>query len=145
MKTHKILYKCKICGRDGVAEAALECPPEWIDKLIGGVCCNICYDAYEKRLKVESQIFRACHFLTVIDQFKGEQKEHLRGNCLKALEKAVPVFCEAVCQGHRLQTVSDPDFLSGFIRKPDNAGARMAAYKHGIEEIARTNNLADAI
>jgi hypothetical protein len=143
MKAHKILYKCKICGREGVAEAALECPPEWIDKLVGGLCCNICYDARERRLEAEKWIFKACHLLLHADKFKDPKTT--RDGALKILEESVPVFAEAVCAAQRLQTVLDPDFLSGFMRKPENAGARMAAYKHGIEEIARTNSMADSI
>lgn len=95
-------------------------------------------------MKAEQQIFKACHFLNISTQFKPEQAAKLRSNSRAVLDLAVPAFVEAVCSGHRLQTITDSGFVNDFYSKPDKAGQIMGFYKHKVAEIARTNSQADA-
>lgn len=138
MSYHSIHYNCKLCGRPGIAKASTDCPPDQIDIFAKALCCDICFDAREKRLKTEQQIFEACHFLKpeIISHFPPEKATALRTNCRKALEMAVPAFCEAVCAGYRMRAVFEPAFVNDFYQKPENAGPRMAMYKHKISEMA---------
>lgn len=139
MTHHKIHYLCKFCGAPGVALAALDCPDEWIDKLAPGLCCNRCGDAAAARTKAEDQIFKACHFLKPITlaAFKPEQAANIRGKCRTALEKCVPAFCEAVCDGHRLQPIFEHAFIDDFYQHPEKAGHLIGQYRHRVREIAQ--------
>jgi hypothetical protein len=138
MTHHSILYKCKLCGREGVAKADVSCPPDQIDIFAKALCCDICFDAREKRMKSEKQIFEACHFLNpiIMDNFRPQHAEKMRTNCRAALEIAVPAFCESVCAQYRLQSVFVPSFVDDFYTHPDKAGKIMAEYKYRIQALA---------
>jgi hypothetical protein len=137
MNHHNIHYKCKLCGRDGIAKASIDCPQDQIDILAKALCCDMCYDAREKRLKTEKQIFDACHFLKpeIIQCFSEDRASSIRTKCRAALDRAVPAFCEAVCAGYRLQTVFEAAFVNDFYQRPEKAGSLMGMYKHKISEL----------
>ncbi len=42
MTTHRITLNCPKCGREFVAEVALDCPSEWIDRFAKLTVCDQC-------------------------------------------------------------------------------------------------------
>lgn len=140
---HKIIYNCRLCGRRGIATASELCPPEQIDIFAKGLCCNPCFDAREKKTKLEAKLMRAAQGVVManyatVDETDGAKRagaieaQKLRETARKVFDRFTREWCEAVCELHLVQfTYSDelPDLL---YQKAERAGILLEQYESQI-------------
>lgn len=142
MNWHKILYKCKACGRDGVANASIDCPPEWIDKLHPMLTCDSCYDVIQKERKSVDAIFRACASLLVSSFDRDAQRAERNSKCTReALMRATRIFADCVAFRRKRDTVWSMEFVEQFERTPDKAGQVLQMYRKLLSDMDRTGRV----
>jgi len=141
---HKIIYNCRLCGRRGIATASELCSPEQIDIFAKGLCCNPCFDAREKKTKLEGKLMRAAQCLimanhSTIDESDGGRRggsaeaQKLKEVARRVFEACARPWCEAVCELYLVELVYDNEFPDMLYQSAERAGILLKQYEDGIK------------
>lgn len=134
---HNIHYNCKICKRPGIAKAALDCDPEWIDKLAPALTCNRCFDLRERKNKATETIFRAC---SLIIQAEGSRdvSERIKPKAREALIASTRELARVYMDYYGMDSLAwDMDFVNQLVDDPRSAGKRVNFYSREMARMAK--------
>lgn len=132
-----VAYKCKFCGREGIAVADDEGASMFVlEKWTPALCCDRCADFMVTKRNQQAKIERACVFL-------GQSRQTLDGSKLREIEAAVREklvemtkrFSAIVCDHYRKTNVWENDFVEMLMDHPDKLYQICAQYVRGIRTI----------
>lgn len=83
--------KCQICGTGLLLKIADDYPGGDPMKLVSMATCNRCYDLRDRRIKIEGNIKRICHRLSLGKLDDGEKGRLLE--MLKVLARKFSIWC----------------------------------------------------
>jgi hypothetical protein len=131
MKIAIVEKDCPKCGAPMKLKADMECPVDWLDRLVKLVVCNNCADMMETKRKAQDAIGEACAELVALRHSYGNRElkkeeqevykkatEEIRGR----LERATKAFMRYLSALHKDPAIRwSPEFVQVLMEKPHAA------------------------
>jgi len=142
--TQSTPYKCKICGRPGVARYDDSCPINSLQAWVSMLAHDRCHDYAIARRRVERSISAVCDTILrtrVHDNFPDdvtvERAKHTVESARPILSFLTHRYADICCAYHHLQTIWEPDFPQQLLDHPDKSKLIMTTYVQGIKTLPR--------
>lgn len=131
---NSVAYKCKFCGREGIAQYDADCPPIRLERWQPLLACNRCADFHSVRERLKAGLWAICYTLAVVLESGADEsvrKEAIRQS-RERLNKKTKAFAEHICAFHRKMTIWEPDFTQMLLDAPRKCQQILAHYERGV-------------
>lgn len=140
-------YRCKICGKPGVAYYDPACPIHKIEAWRACLCCKRCYKFRDRYQTIKSAIERVCISLLNARQVFREP-ETIRDAESKIREWLVILTKKLAqhCSDHyRIQNIWDMEMVHILMEKPEGCNKAVNAFRSGYQsQSAQTRELIES-
>ena len=130
----KILYNCKICGKQGMSSYDPVCPIKDFNAWKSMLTCNSCYDFRHEFNKVGSAVAKQAYSLVLSRQTMDNDME---GKIKPVIDMLTKKICSLVCNHYRVTNVWDESFADQILEKPDKAWFFLNFYRRGVQDSAK--------
>ena len=133
----KIAYTCKICKKQGVAEHADDCPPEWVSALSGMLTHDTCADNRREYLDTQSKIARLCSSLERMKMISMDTTDAamLREKIKTGLTIATKRYTEVIGRIYKLYgALWAEDFVDQLMEYPAKVDVILKTYRKLLRE-----------
>lgn len=129
-------YKCKMCGREGLAHASDDGDPGWNATLAKMLVCNRCADYRQGRRKWGEAIASVCAQIRGAQLTKGLSNE-AEDEARKQLKDFSQSYAHVACKYHHCQDIWEEEFVNLLVDKPDLCWRILREYEAGIPAAIR--------
>lgn len=134
----QLLYHCKICKAQGMANYNPDCPIQDLEKWRVNICCARCYTFYDSYQKLKRQIARVCYALVNIKRITDYKvKRDWEVKCCDILTKTTKRVATLCCDYYKLADVWSEDFVEQLREQPDKCYVILKAYHAGVRRLAK--------